>query len=71
MDEPTERVPIRPDAPLLTFEEARRWHAEEFGKLTPQQRMEWPGQMLEIMELSHASKPPSPATPPRYSRADD
>jgi len=49
--------PPNSDAMLpLTFDEARLAQLREFAKTTPQQRLDWLGEMLELMQELRATR---------------
>lgn len=50
------RQPNMTLSPLLSFEETRKAHLERFSKTTPDQRVEWLGHMLEVMQLAHEAR---------------
>lgn len=43
-------------SPLMSFEDTRKSHFEDFLKTTPDQRVEWLGHMLEVMQLAHEAR---------------
>lgn len=53
--------PSNSDATLpLTFDEARHAQLRESAKTTPQQRLDWLGEMLEFMQELRAGRAPAP-----------
>ena len=42
--------------PAASFEETRAEHLEQFSRTSPDERMEWLGQMLEVMQLAHEAR---------------
>ena len=40
------------ERPLLTFDEARRYHLLSFARTTVEQRIQWLADMLELMHLA-------------------
>jgi hypothetical protein len=42
--------------PAMTFEEARRVHLHDFASATPEQKVEWLGQMLELMSWAYDAR---------------
>lgn len=59
----------KPDANasgLLNFEETRRANLASFGKTTYEQRVEWLGDMLELMQLARQAGPPRSEPPDHH-----
>jgi hypothetical protein len=46
----------QPISPAADFEETRAAHLAQFSKTSPDERIEWLGQMLEIMQLADESR---------------
>jgi hypothetical protein len=43
-------------SPCLTYEEARQMHLDDFARWTPDEKMEWLADMLELMEMAEEAR---------------
>ena len=59
----TRQIPVR-QSPAMDFEETRKAHQDDFLKTSPDQRVEWLGHMLEVMQLAREARERKPNEDP-------
>ncbi len=53
--------PSEPESPFLDFDETRRANLERFARTTPEQKLQWLADMLELMQLARQARGPDAA----------